>query len=197
MSKYEPLTAFLKQANGRNLRLSFAEIEQVLGFPLPASKRYPAWWSNSATNNTMTQAWLSAGYKTEQVDVGEEKVTFHSEAASTPLAPMTGPIRRSPLFGSMKGTTFLAPGFDPTAPTMDLLDAGWFKKYETYDPEDVIAQHEVSKIVSDPKLNVSGKIRALNAYGVPRAEIAKLLNKRYQHVRNVLVAEEQKRRSLE
>jgi hypothetical protein len=59
----------------------------------------------------------------------------------------------------------------------------------------VIAQHEVAKIVSDPKLNVSSKIRALHSYGVPRAEIAKLLNKRYQHVRNVLVADEQKAQS--
>jgi hypothetical protein len=93
----------------------------------------------------------------------------------------------------MKGTTFIAPGVDLTAPTMDLLEPDWFKKYESYVPTDVIAQHEVSKIVSDHTLNVSSKIRALHAYGVPRAEIAKLLNKRYQHVRNVLVADEQRK----
>ena len=92
----------------------------------------------------------------------------------------------------MKGTTFLAPDVDLTAPTMDLLDPDWMQKYEGYDPKDLIAQNEVSKIVSDPKSSVSGKIRALNSYGVPRAEIAKLLNKRYQHIRNVLVADEQK-----
>jgi hypothetical protein len=194
MSKYEPLSAFLKHASGRDLRLSFDEIEQILGFPLPASKQYPAWWSNSATNNTMTKAWLSAGYKTEQVDVVGEKVTFHSDApARAPTTPESIPL--SPLFGSMKGTSFIAPGFDLTAPTMDLLDPDWFRKYEGYDPDDVIAQHEVSKIVSDTKLNVSDKIRALHNYGVPRAEIAKLLGKRYQHVRNVLVADEEKARS--
>lgn len=33
---------------------------------------------------------------------------------------------------------------------------------------------------------VSDKIRALDAAGFPRAEIARLLGKRYQHVRNVL-----------
>jgi hypothetical protein len=33
---------------------------------------------------------------------------------------------------------------------------------------------------------VAGKIRALAAAGVPRAEIARILGKRYQHVRNVL-----------
>lgn len=193
MSKYEPLTAFLKQANGRNFRLSFKEIENILGFALPASKQYAAWWSNSATNNTMTKAWLSAGYKTGQVDVTGEKVTFHSETPSSPPPPPAESIPRSPLFGSMKGTTFLAPGFDLTAPTMELLDPDWMRKYESYDPDDVIAQHEVARIVSDAKLNVSDKIRALHHYGVPRAEIAKRLNKRYQHVRNVLVADEQKK----
>lgn len=191
MSKYEPLADFLKQANGRNLKLTFAEIEKILGFPLPASKQYPAWWSNSATNNTMTKAWLSAGYKTEQVDVVGQKVTFHSEM---PPGSPTEAMPRSPLFGSMKGTTFIAPGYDLTTPTMELLDPDWFKKYESYDPTDVIAQHEVSRILSDPGLSVSGKIRALNNYGVPRAEIARLLDKRYQHVRNVLVADEEKKR---
>ena len=36
---------------------------------------------------------------------------------------------------------------------------------------------------------VSNKIRALDVAGYPRAEIARLLNKRYQHVRNVLEAD--------
>ena len=45
---------------------------------------------------------------------------------------------------------------------------------------------EVAEIVSG-SLNTSGKIRALAALKVPRAEIALLLNKKYQHVRNVLL----------
>ncbi len=44
---------------------------------------------------------------------------------------------------------------------------------------------EVAEIVSG-SLNTSQKIRALAALEVPRAEIALLLNKKYQHVRNVL-----------
>lgn len=45
---------------------------------------------------------------------------------------------------------------------------------------------EIAEIVSG-SLNTSGKIRALAALKVPRAEIALLLNKKYQHVRNVLL----------
>ena len=37
--------------------------------------------------------------------------------------------------------------------------------------------------------SVSDKIRALAAAGYPRAEIARMLGKRYQHVRNVLEAD--------
>lgn len=38
----------------------------------------------------------------------------------------------------------------------------------------------------EPHSTVSDRIRALDAAGVPRAEIARFLGKRYQHVRNVL-----------
>jgi hypothetical protein len=38
-----------------------------------------------------------------------------------------------------------------------------------------------------PHATVSDKIRALDAAGVPRAQIATFLGKRYQHVRNVLM----------
>lgn len=36
-------------------------------------------------------------------------------------------------------------------------------------------------------LNISQKIRKLDSEGFSRGQIAKYLNKRYQHVRNVLV----------
>ena len=42
---------------------------------------------------------------------------------------------------------------------------------------------------------VADKIRALDAAGYPRAEIARLLGRRYQHVRNVLEADRQRARS--
>ncbi len=44
---------------------------------------------------------------------------------------------------------------------------------------------DVARIVAS-QATVSDKIRALNTAGYPRAEIARLLGKRYQHVRNVL-----------
>lgn len=54
---------------------------------------------------------------------------------------------------------------------------------------------------SDPKVDVkkvndistvSGKIRALDKMGYTRSQIADMLGKRYQHVRNVLVEDARK-----
>ncbi|MGB2930787.1 MAG: hypothetical protein WBB88_00255, partial [Methyloceanibacter sp.] len=69
MSKYEPLRRHLEGRPTQLVPMTFAEIEKVLGFKLPDSQRYPAWWSNNPTNNVMTNEWLGAGYKTEQVDI--------------------------------------------------------------------------------------------------------------------------------
>lgn len=44
---------------------------------------------------------------------------------------------------------------------------------------------EVARLL-EGKTTVAAKIRALAAAGYPRAEIARILGKRYQHVRNVL-----------
>lgn len=132
MSKYQSLTDFLSSSGNRQLRMKFAEIEKILGFPLPASKQYPAWWSNNPSNNVMTKAWLAAGYKTEQVDVAGEKVTF---VAERPREPSPGPMRaapslsssgRHPAFGVWKGKVTPLPDYDYTQPA----DPDWGKAYE-------------------------------------------------------------------
>ena len=47
--------------------------------------------------------------------------------------------------------------------------------------------NEIESIVKDQKMTKSNKIRTLYALGTTRSQIAKLLEIRYQHVRNVLV----------
>jgi hypothetical protein len=48
------------------------------------------------------------------------------------------------------------------------------------------------RAISDPYKTVSDKIRALAGAGYPRADIARFLRKRYQHVRNVLEGDAQR-----
>jgi hypothetical protein len=126
MGKYAPLKAFLLAQDRDQVPMTFAEIEQVLQFPLPRSKRYPAWWSNNASNNTMTREWLEAGFETESVDVAREKLVFRRVSGQRamrvgPGFEETGPPaytarRRHPLFGCMKGLLTLSPGVDLTEP---------------------------------------------------------------------------------
>ena len=47
------------------------------------------------------------------------------------------------------------------------------------------------RAIAQPHATVADKIRALSAAGVPRADIARFLGKRYQHVRNVLEGDAQ------
>lgn len=83
MSKYDPLKAFLRSRPGSETPMSFPEVEEVLGFELPASARqYPAWWSNNVGTHVGARAWREAGWKTSRVDIGGERVTFVREDAS-------------------------------------------------------------------------------------------------------------------
>lgn len=124
VSKYAPLTAYLKRNSGREIPMTFREIESIIGVSLPPSKAHRAWWSNNPSNNVMTSAWLAAGYETQQVDVERQRLKFvhrskrSQEGDGAVLPPEGGrPTGRHPAWGSMKGTTIVMPGVDLTAPT--------------------------------------------------------------------------------
>jgi hypothetical protein len=62
------------------VRLSFAEIERILGFSLPPSA-YEAqpWWSNTRAGHSQAVAWLDAGWKTAALDLAARQVSFVKE----------------------------------------------------------------------------------------------------------------------
>lgn len=77
MSKYSQLYHYLTKAGPEHRRLTFLEIEHILGTALPRSARsYPEWWANDQTPNRHSAAWLEAGWETENVDLASEAVTF-------------------------------------------------------------------------------------------------------------------------
>ena len=74
---YLALYEYLKDGHeGGAWRASFAEIERVLGFPLPPSARTrPAWWANDGESD-QSQAWIGAGWQVDEADVESERVTL-------------------------------------------------------------------------------------------------------------------------
>ena len=128
MGKYSPLETFLTGSVADAVSMTFAEIEGVLGAPLPPSKRSPAWWSNNPANNVMTRAWRAAGFRAEQVDVGGERVVFRRDAACAPDADTPLAYRDPEGFlargqARMTGMVTFPPDLDLTAPTGEVWDA--------------------------------------------------------------------------
>ena len=81
MSKYAPLSKRLQRHRGDEWRASFAEIEEVLGFPLPKSARAGrAWWADAGKPHA--KAWTEKGWLAHKVDQAKGAVTFRRSAVS-------------------------------------------------------------------------------------------------------------------
>jgi hypothetical protein len=80
MSKYDPLYKWLRLAKGNKVSVTFQRIEEILGFPLPASAReHRPWWANEAnisSKHVHCKAWLDAGFETTNVDLIRGTVDF-------------------------------------------------------------------------------------------------------------------------
>jgi hypothetical protein len=115
--KYSALTRHLADLDAARVSMTFAEIEAILGEPLPGSARsHRPWWANSGRGHVQARGWLDAGYQSEQVDLAAERLVFVrlNAVEAVPLPPAgTGD---HPLFGCMAGTITLAEGVDLTDP---------------------------------------------------------------------------------
>lgn len=80
MGIYQPLAEYLAAAGEEQVRLSFSNLEEILGFSLPESAyTFPAWWSNSG-GHTQAKAWGQAGYRVSTVNLKGQSVLFVSQA---------------------------------------------------------------------------------------------------------------------
>jgi hypothetical protein len=77
MSKYAPLTEWLKGQPQDNVTLDFADIERIISpEDLPGSaRRHFQFWDNRP-GSSHADAWLNAGWRTVAVDMRKERVTF-------------------------------------------------------------------------------------------------------------------------
>jgi hypothetical protein len=66
MSIYDPINRMLVASQAPSVTRSFAELEDLIGRPLPKSAyEYDAWWANEHPDNTThshSRAWTRAGY---------------------------------------------------------------------------------------------------------------------------------------
>lgn len=79
MSKYSPLASHLEALAASEVRLTFKEIEEILGDSLPASAhKFKAWWANQAAHPSHPWAteWMEAGWMSDGLCLSEEWVRF-------------------------------------------------------------------------------------------------------------------------
>ena len=78
MSIYDPLCERLSSLPVTTVRMSFRDIEEIIGRGLPpSSRKYPAWWGNNDQGGKRhSTAWLNAGWRTEDLALEMEEVSF-------------------------------------------------------------------------------------------------------------------------
>jgi hypothetical protein len=128
MSKYDALGDYLRKQTAREVRMTFAEIEKVVGHKLPRSAyAHRPWWSNNESNSVITKVWLNAGFRSARVDMEKRRLVFeraaHGVAEESEMYEHDGSaaakLEHHPLIGSMKGTFTIEPGWDLTKPALD------------------------------------------------------------------------------
>lgn len=76
-TKYQPLYERLRNSGLDTLTLTFAQLHELLGTPLPASAQTQrGWWANRDRGSSQASAWMQAGYRVEEVDLATQKIIF-------------------------------------------------------------------------------------------------------------------------
>lgn len=89
MTKYQPLSDRLAAHDGGEWRATFADLEAVLGFPLPKmAHTHGSWWVNEG-RKPHNLAWLDQGWKVGEVDRKGGSVVFRR--APPPATPAAEP----------------------------------------------------------------------------------------------------------
>lgn len=108
MSKYKPLTEYLRSRREPFWRASFEDIEAVLAFVLPkAAVEKSGWWDNGGATGH-SKSWLDAGWRVESVDRPSRRVLFHREGyGAEDEAPELyfAPAKAGPLVSKPPGDT--------------------------------------------------------------------------------------------
>ena len=74
--KYKRLAEYLYEKWDKKIELTYAQIEEILGFSLPptAYNLPQSFWANTETHSYAKGSWLAVGYKAKVVE--NQKVVF-------------------------------------------------------------------------------------------------------------------------
>jgi len=72
--KYDPLAAYLAGLAADEVTLTFAEIERIVGAPLPASARLSSFWSTT-TQPLVARPWTRAGWRVARAQLRSDSLT--------------------------------------------------------------------------------------------------------------------------
>lgn len=108
--KYIKLKQFFAQSTSASTTLTFADIEQISGQPLPQTARKDSsFWYSRETCNTIAEAWNTESYKMVKLDLKKKQVRFqrHLEGLVHVLLPQWLTERKVPDDARHEIETFL------------------------------------------------------------------------------------------
>lgn len=77
--RYGRLAVWLAKAapSQEDLTLTFNQVEDIIGGPLPASSReHRSWWANDSVSHPWSKKWLEVGWRVSALSLTDERVTF-------------------------------------------------------------------------------------------------------------------------
>lgn len=104
-SRYAALSDYLREQQRDSVRVSFQEIDGIIGGLPDAALRHRAWWANSLEFSHARHGWLRAGWRTAEVDMEKRQLSF------VRVLPSSHPLPRKCLCGC--GGTLLDGDFLP------------------------------------------------------------------------------------
>lgn len=78
-TKYRPLDEWFRTrpASEKQLILTFDQVQEILGAPLPLSSEKPSWWTNVYPKiQSHRTSWLNYGWLVDEYDQQSKKVKF-------------------------------------------------------------------------------------------------------------------------
>ena len=78
--KHYKFKKFLAASGSASLTLSFKQIGEIDGVPLPHTAfAFTSWWYPRKDYNSIAEAWLTEGYRLEKLDMGKRKIVLRRD----------------------------------------------------------------------------------------------------------------------